>query len=140
MRPYRDPNDPRRVTWARSLDFGPCGHWWFVVHVVLGIARYVCVPDDLRIGLGSIPVQPLKEDSPHPLPTGQACSGGDARADEDFYIPDRFLLPPFLAVLMMEESMGFVWLGDRSVVESETIEPEGSDFAGKKGWPCASAE
>ena len=33
---------------------------------------------------------------------------------------------------MMEESMGFVWPGDISVVEGEDVEPVGSGYAGKK--------
>ena len=66
LRPYRDPDEPRRVTWARYVDYGPSGHWRYVVHLVLSVVRYVCVPDDLRIGLGSIPIRPRSEEPSAP--------------------------------------------------------------------------
>ena len=68
LRSYCDPEDPRRTTWARYVDYGPSGHWRYVVHAVLSVARYVCVPDDLRIGIGSIPIRPKTVGPPRPCP------------------------------------------------------------------------
>ena len=51
MRPYRDPEDPRRTTWARYVDYGPSGHWRYVVHVVLSVGMCVC-PMTYTMALG----------------------------------------------------------------------------------------
>ena len=54
-----------------------------MTHVVFAVARYVCVPDDIRVGLESVPALPFEEDS-HQLV--QMKCGGDARADEDLCV------------------------------------------------------
>ena len=35
-----------------------------IVQVAHGIARYLCIPDDLRMGLASVPSRPLKGEGP----------------------------------------------------------------------------
>ena len=118
LRPYRDPDEPRRVTWARYVDYGPSGHWRYVVHAVLSVARYVCVPDDLRIGLGSIPIRPRSVGPPCPCLMGKLAVALIHEPMRIFVSTDRLLLPP-----LEEESMGYVWPGDISVVEGQDLEP-----------------
>ena len=133
MRPYRDLEDPRRTTWARHVDYGPSGHWRYVVHVVLSVARYVCVPDDLRHGLGSIPMSPNVEGLPRPCPVGKPAVVLLHEPMRIFVSADRFLLPPHMVVLMMEESCGYVCPGDISVTECPDLEPDGV-------WVCRTEE
>ena len=86
LRPYRDPENPRRTTWARYVDYGPSRHWRYVVHAVLSVARYVCVPDDLRIGLGSTPIRRKSMAPPSTMPDEQTSGGDDARTNEDLCV------------------------------------------------------
>ena len=130
LRPYRDPRHPRRATWVRDFDFGPSGHWRFVAHVVFAVARYVCVPDDIRIGLESIPAIPFKEDSHQPVQMGKLAVVVMPEPMRIFVSADRLLLPPLSVVLMMEESLGFVRLGDVSVVSGGDDEFEVPGVAG----------
>ena len=66
----------------------------FVVHTVLSVARYVCVLDDLRIGLGSIPIRPRSVEPLCPRLLGKPAVALMHEPMSIFVSADRLLPPP----------------------------------------------
>ena len=64
LRPYRRPGDPWQFAGSRQEDYGLASKWQHIVQVAHGLARYLCIPDDLRVGLASIPLMPLVGEGP----------------------------------------------------------------------------
>jgi hypothetical protein len=97
---------------------------------VFAVARYVCVPEDIRIGLESIPAIRFKGGSHQSAHVGKPAVVVMPEPMRIFVSADRLLLPPLSVVLMMEESLGFVRPGDMSVVWGDGNEPEVPGAAG----------
>ena len=62
LRPYRKPDGHWHFAGSRQQDYGLALRWQKIVQSVQGIARYVCMPDDLRVGLASTPNRPRQKD------------------------------------------------------------------------------
>ena len=58
--PYRRPDDPWHFAGSRYEDYGLTLKWQLIVQSAQGVACYARVPDDLRVGLASIPTLPLE--------------------------------------------------------------------------------
>ena len=131
LRPYFRPDDPWHFAGSRQQDYGLAIKWQQIIQAVQGIARYVCMPDDLRFGLASVP-------SLHIDSGGEP--GGSVRPlsvmvysepATTFSAAERFQISPMLVALMMEESLGFVHPYDLNIVQGNQLEPEGARYAGK---------
>ena len=67
---YRSPSHPRRIAWASNADYGPTNKWRQIVDTVQLTARYICMSDNLRLGLASVPHHAWVGRRDHHLPGG----------------------------------------------------------------------
>ena len=68
--------------------------WRHIVNTVQGFARYVCMPDNLRVGLASILAQPAKDEGPLVCPLSKPAVMVKHEPMRVFISADRFLLSP----------------------------------------------
>ena len=82
-RPYRRAGDPWRFSCARHEGYGLTSKRQHIAQTVHGIARYACIPDDLRLGLASAPSLEASGQGPVAGAVGTPAVAGVEGACED---------------------------------------------------------